>query len=81
MPSLPKYTLYHDEKRGDWALSEDGSGKVKSRFENKAKALAGGALRKVLGPTGGSVKIQKIDGTFQEERTYPQSKDPRRSPG
>ena len=81
MPNLPKYTLSHDEKKGDWALSEDGSGKVKSRFDSKAEALAGGALRKAVGATGGSVKIQKIDGTFQEERTYPKSEDPKRSPG
>ena len=59
MPNPPKYTVSHDEKRSDWALSEDGSGKVKSRFENKAEALTGGALRKAVGPTGGSLKIQK----------------------
>lgn len=29
----------------------------------------------------GSLKIHKEDGTFQEERTYPRSADPSRSPG
>ena len=52
MPNLPKYTLSHDEKRSDGVLSEDGSGKVKSRFGNKAEALAGGTLRKAVGPIG-----------------------------
>jgi hypothetical protein len=28
-----------------------------------------------------SVKIRKPDGTFQEERTYPRSRDPSRSKG
>jgi hypothetical protein len=30
---------------------------------------------------GGSLRIQKRDGTFVKERTYPRSQDPRRSPG
>ena len=28
-----------------------------------------------------SVKIRKLDGTFEEERTYPRSADPRESEG
>ena len=39
------------------------------------------ALAAALGKEGGSVKIRKLDGKFQEERTYPRSKDPKRSPG
>ena len=39
------------------------------------------AIKKAVGSEGGSVKIQKIDGKFQEERTYPGSKDPRESKG
>jgi hypothetical protein len=81
MPNLPKYTLSHDEKKNDWALREDGSGRVKKRFDSKAEATAGGVLRRTVGSSGGSVKIQKMDGTFQEERTFPRSKDPKRSPG
>jgi hypothetical protein len=81
MPNLPKYTLSHDEKKDDWALREDSSGRVKRRFDSKAKATAGGVLRRTVGPSGGSVKIQKVDGAFQEERTFPRSKDPKRSPG
>lgn len=30
---------------------------------------------------GGSLKIHKEDGTFEEERTYLRSKDPKGSPG
>jgi len=41
----------------------------------------GGALEKAAGKDGGSVKIQKVDGQFQEERTYPRAADPKKSPG
>jgi len=27
------------------------------------------------------VKIQKVDGEFQEERTYPRAADPKKTPG
>jgi len=81
MTKLPKYTLSHDEKRNDWVLREDGVSRARKRFDNKADATAGGALRDALGKTGGSVKIQKRNGLYQEERTYPRSKDPKRSPG
>jgi hypothetical protein len=81
MANLPKYTLLHDGKKDDWVLKEDRSARVRYRFKNKTDATRGGALRKALGQVGGSVKIQKLDGTIQEERTYPKSKDPKRSPG
>ena len=81
MADLPKYTLSRDDKKNDWVLKEDRSARVRHRFENKAEATRGGALRKVLGQAGGSVKIQKRNGRIQEERTYPKSKDPKRSPG
>ena len=47
-------------------------------FDKKADLTKGGVLEKAVGSDGGSVKIQKVDGKFQEERTYPGSKD---SPG
>jgi hypothetical protein len=37
--------------------------------------------KKAVGKDGGAVKIQKENGDFQEERTYPSSKDPHSSPG
>ncbi|AZN73346.1 DUF2188 domain-containing protein [Georhizobium profundi] len=78
---LPKYTLSHDEKKDDWVLKRDGSDRAIKRFETKGEATKGGALSDTLGKVGGSVKIQKIDGEYQEERTYPRSKDPRGSKG
>jgi len=81
MAKLPKYTLSHDEKKDDWVLKEDGASRARRRFETKADATAGGALSEALGASGGSVKIQKKSGQYQEERTFPRSRDPKKSPG
>lgn len=81
MAKLPKYTLDHNEKRGGWDLERDKTGRVVKHFETKADATKGGALEKAVGTQGGSVKIQKENGRYQEERTYPGSRDPRKSPG
>jgi len=40
-----------------------------------------GFSKKFMNREGGSLKIHKLDGTIQEERTYPRSKDPRKSKG
>ena len=81
MAKLPKYTLSYDKAKDDWALKQDGGNRVRKRFEKKADATTGGALRNVLGNAGGSVKIKKKNGRIQEERTFPRSKDPSKSPG
>ena len=81
MENLPKYTLTYDEKKENWALEQDRTGRVVRRFETKQEATAGGVLEDAVGSAGGSVKIQKENGRFQEERTYPRSKDPRESKG
>jgi hypothetical protein len=78
---LPKYTLEFDEKKDKWALEKDKSDKVVKTFDTKEDATQRGALRKALGLEGGSVKIQTKEGDFQEERTFPRSKDPKSSKG
>lgn len=81
MTKLPKFTLTHNEKKERWDLTKDGASKPSATFETKAEATKGGVLEKALGEFGGSVKIQKVDGKFQEERTYPRAADPKKSPG
>ncbi|MDO8571893.1 MAG: DUF2188 domain-containing protein [bacterium] len=81
MSKLPKYTLEFNEKKDKWVLGNDATDKAVKSFETKADATKGGALMKAVGAEGGSVKIQKENGRFQEERTYPRSKDPRESKG
>ena len=81
MAKLPKYTLTHNEKKERWDLVNDQTDHVKTTYDKKAKALAGGVLEDALGKAGGSVKIQKVNGRYQEERTYPGSADPKESKG
>ncbi|KAA0214987.1 MAG: DUF2188 domain-containing protein [Cyanobacteria bacterium CYA] len=81
MAKLPKYTLEKNEKTDRWDLVNDATDRTVKSFETKGDATRGGALEKAVGPGGGSVKIQKENGRFQEERTYPGSADPKKSPG
>lgn len=81
MTKLPKRTLTYNEKKDTWDLRKDKSKELIKSFPTKEKATKGGVLKKALGPQGGSVKIQKQNGKFQEERTFPRSKDPKGSRG
>jgi len=78
---LPKYTLDHNEDTGRWSLEKDKSNQVVRTFGTKEAATKRGTLRRAVGSDGGSVKIQKMNGRFQEERTYPKSADPKKSKG
>ena len=81
MSKLPKYTLTHNEKKATWDLKQDKTEKILKRFETKKEATKGGTLQRAVGKEGGSVRIQRVDGRFQEERTYPRSADPAKSKG
>jgi hypothetical protein len=81
MAKLPKFTLTHNEKNDRWDLTKDRASRPTASFDTKSDATKGGALEKAVGKDGGSVKIQKVDGQFQEERTYPRAADPKKSPG
>lgn len=81
MAKLPKFTLTHNERKDRWDLVRDSSEKLVKSFENKADATKGGVLERAVGVDGGSVKIQKVNGRYQEERTYPADKDPKKTPG
>ena len=80
MSKLPKYTLEENERKDTWDLRKDKTHNLVKSFDTKGDATKGGALKKAVGGEG-SVKIQKENGRFQEERTYPRSKDPRESKG
>ena len=77
---LHRFTLKRNKTDGGWEL-KDQTGQVITTFRRKTDALAGGRLEKMLGKKGGTVRIHKQDGRFEEERTYPRSRDPRASPG
>ncbi len=81
MAKLPKYTLDHNKQKSVWELTNDKTDKVVKQFERKQDATKGGVLEKAIGTEGGSVKIKKLDNKYQEERTYPGTADPKKSPG
>jgi hypothetical protein len=81
MPNLPRFTLSHNQQKDDWTLKSDTTGKTLRRFDTKDDATKGGVLENAVGKNGGSVRIHKVNGTFDEERTYPGSRDPRSSKG
>lgn len=62
-------------------MEKDQTGRVVKSFDTKDDATKRGVLKKAVGEEGGSVKIQKENGRYQEERTYPKSKDPEKSRG
>ena len=59
----------------------DQEGSVVTTFKSKAEATTGGQLEEAIGAEGGTVRIHKEDGEFEEERTFPRSEDPRQWPG
>lgn len=81
MPKLQRFTLDFDNRQENWRLTNDATDKVVERFETKHEAIKGGVLQTAVGPGGGSVKIKGVNNQYQEERTYPRSLDPRKSPG
>lgn len=79
--ALDKYHLTHDPKADKWRLEKEGATLAAALFDKKSDATAGGALSGAIGKAGGSVRIHKLDGKIQEERTYPRSADPKTSKG
>jgi len=77
MTKLAKFTLTYNESNSRWDLKSDNTDNIVKTFKSKIIATKRGVLQKSVGPEGGSIKIQKMNGKFQEERTYPKSKDPK----
>lgn len=71
---------YHLTKKGDqWKLTRQGAERAALTSDTKEDALKKSMV--FMKEHGGSMKIHKESGPIQEERTYPGSADPRRSPG
>lgn len=64
---------------GHWDLTKEGGERASISKPTKAELLT--AMEEFMADKKGSVKIHGVDGTIQEERTYPRSADPRRSVG
>jgi len=81
MANLPRYTLKHDQDKEKWVLKKDATQRTVRSFETKDDATMRGVLKKAIGNEGGSIRIEKQKGGFQEERTFPRGRDPRKSKG
>ncbi len=69
-------------KRGNRWVGETGKAKkVVTKAPTKEAAVRKTAAAAKKDPDAVSVKIHNLDGKIQEERTYPRSADPRKSPG
>jgi hypothetical protein len=69
-------------KKGDGWAGESGGRTVRNtKAGTKAEAIKRTAEVAKRDRQPVSVRIHKVDGTFNEERTYPRSADPRRSKG
>ena len=69
------------KKRDGWAGESGGRTVSNTKAPTKAEAVkkVAAAAKKDSQPV--SVRIHKLDGKIQEERTYPRSADPRKSKG
>ena len=67
-------------KKGDAWVGES-KGNVVSRGDTKAEAIHNTARVAKADPEPVTVKIHKLDGKIQEERTYPRKADPSSSKG
>ena len=81
MANLRRLTLERNPDTARWDLRHQRTHHFVTSFDTKRDATRGGALRRVLGEKGASVVIHDRRGRFQEERTYPRSRDPRSSRG
>lgn len=71
---------YHVVQTADgWELKKEGAHRASKRAATKQELV--GALGAFFEGKTASVKIHRVDGTFEEERTYPRSADPKRSKG
>ena len=81
MANLRKLTLGYNEQRRRWDLTDDASNRVVKSFATKRVATRKGVFERMFRIRPASVRIETLRGRFQEERTYPSSRDPRRSEG
>lgn len=74
---METYHLLPDGQQ--WKLRKEGAERSAFTFDNKQDAVTQSV--EFVRQHGGSLRIHKHDGTFEEERTYPRSADPRSSAG
>jgi len=78
MAKRRSFHFTHDKKKGDWKLFEQWTNRTIRRFKTKEQGVK--ISVDIVRKKGNSqLKIHKVDGKIQEERTY--GNDPRRYKG
>jgi hypothetical protein len=81
-PSLNPMDRYDFKHNGEqWTLTKQGASRAALVFGDKTKEEAIKQAAKYMEEHPGSMRIHKLNGTYEEERTYPRNADPRQSPG
>ena len=75
--ALDKFHL--TKKDDEWRLEKAGTNRARIKAPTKAEAMQ--KMRDYMQDNEGSVRIHKVNGQIQEERTYPRSKDPKGTKG
>lgn len=76
---MENFHLVHDD--GVYKLKKENAQRASKVIDSTKVDAIKKAADFVKSQDGGSLKIHKNSGGFQEERTYPRSKDPKQSKG
>ncbi|HTN69313.1 MAG TPA: DUF2188 domain-containing protein [Dysgonamonadaceae bacterium] len=76
---MKNFHLVHDD--GVYKLKKENAQRASKVIDSTKVDAIKQAADFVKSQGGGSLKIHKNSGGFQEERTYPRSKDPKQSKG
>lgn len=76
---MKNFHLVHDNDV--YKLKKEGAKRASKVIDSNKPEAIKIAKELILKQGGGSLKIHKNEGGFQEERTYPKSNDPRTSKG
>lgn len=65
-----EYYLSFDKVKSTWKLEYGKDRKLVQLFKRKSAATKRGVLKKIIGRAGGLIKIEKKDGSLEEERRF-----------
>lgn len=74
---MNEYHLVYEKEA--WKFKKANSTRAMKNFEKKSEGVK--YSTDYVKDKGGSLKIHKLDGAIQEERTYPRSADPKHIKG
>lgn len=76
---MENFHLVHED--GVYKLKRENAERASKVIDSNKQDAISQSRDFIVKQGGGSLKIHKNDGGFQEERTYPMSNDPRKSKG